>query len=192
MSITSLTAVASNGISNMNSLYLYGDFDGVAKKVSLSALADAGLSYYGASQVRSSTSDVEAVSISTTLSLINTHALYDIGGWIDSNSLGIFRVPNADFTHVQVWGGVFSDRAEWARIGMSVNAAQPVGAGGQLMDDVPAGAGCGMNFESAPIAVSSGDVIALHFFSTTANSILNNNGAEYYSYFTIRGFKRAF
>ena len=193
MSITSLTAVASGGITNLTSGFIFADINGVGYSVPLDVIEDLGLGYYGAMQTIPNSGTILGITIATTTTIVYSEEIYNFGDWIDSNSLGVFRVPNDDWEYVTCQAGIYSHMADWARLSIISGApgseSKPVGGGEYLMDDLPSGSGWGVTIESAPIAVSSGDVVKCVFYSSTANSI--QNFATWGQFFAIQGYKRA-
>lgn len=169
MSITSLTAIASAGISDLSSAYLFLNNNGASKRIDLDDLQDLGMAQIGVMVV---TSDTQGLAAGTGIFSGWQAAEYDFGGWWNSASGGMIVVPNDHYDYVVAGFNIFLNRGDVSDIGLYVNSVFTYG--GPFCRNVSIGAGDGSlhNAMSAPIAVNSGDTFQIYYNTDNANSVV--------------------
>lgn len=183
-SINSLTASSSGDITNVSSVLMYAVNNFASKKMSVGDLQDLGMGHLGAMFTNSSPFGIV---INSFTQIPFDNVVYDTGSWTDSNSIGIFRVPDGTWGYVQIGGCVYLDNADSAQVNLVVtgSSAWP-GAVVSAIVDIVAGDKARFSMMSPPIQISSGDTLALECYSNLANTV----EASPHTNFWIRGVKR--
>lgn len=168
MSINSLTAVASGGITDSTSAFFYCVEKLNSKRATLGDMVDLGLAGIGA--LVSASADM-GYSAGTIDPVSWSAAEYDFGGWWNASSSSMFVVPNDHWSHVVVGFGLRMDNAAVCDVRLLVNSNYAYGSPFIRSHNTTAGQLAGFSAVSAPLPVNSGDTIELAYSSTLANTI---------------------
>lgn len=187
MSINSLTALTSGGITDSSSTFFYVVSNLQSARVTGLDLQDLGVGQIGAMKTFPSSTFYDiAAATNTVVSFSVTE--YDFGSWVDANSSSLFVVPDDHWEFVQVGAQIQANRAEIAFAWITQNGIREHGLPCRAQDDMSAGQIWIAPIESGPIQVSSGDRFELNFFSSNVNTIYSF-GNRYGPYFWIRPYK---
>lgn len=183
-SINSLTAIASGDITNVSSVLMYVVDNLNSAKMSLGNLQDIGLGDIGAMWTLSA--DIGLASVTTTV-VSYDGLVYDTGSWTNPASTGLFRVPDDRWSFIQVGMNLQTNNANLAQVSVYVNGVFGYpGSAINAMNGLLAGNLARFSTISAPMQVSSGDILQPYFFTSLANTLQ----ASEYTNFWIRGIKR--
>ena len=177
--VTSLTVLSSGDITNTSSAILPIQIGDTVYKIDLDQVANLGVFDPGALWSRG---DVHTILPSaTTVPVLLNSLQYDTGSWTDSNSVGIFRVPNDKWSYVRV-GGCVSSSLNNANIHFQawadLNANQSAGWPGQPFKSIRGIAYPFATFRSGPVPVSSGDIITMKGYTSGNTSVTGRYAGE--------------